>query len=43
MVHVTRMIAAHYDWTNGPKVFAEILRSNKKNLNMAIVPVSGKR
>ena len=33
---------SHYDWTNGPKVFAEILRANKKNPQYdCIVPVSG--
>jgi len=31
-----------YDWSNGPKVFAEILRANKKNPQYdCIVPVSG--
>ena len=33
---------ADYDWTNGPKVFSEIIRSNKKNPQYdCIVPVSG--
>jgi N-acetyl sugar amidotransferase len=33
---------SYYDWSNGPKVFADILRSNKKNIQYdCIVPVSG--
>ena len=33
---------AHYDWTTGPEVFRELLRSNKKNPRYdCIVPVSG--
>jgi len=33
---------SNYDWTNGPKVLAEIIRSNKKNPKYdCIVPVSG--
>jgi len=33
---------ANYDWTNGPKVLTEIIRSNKKNPKYdCIVPVSG--
>lgn len=33
---------SHYDWTNGPKVLSEIIRSSKKNPKYdCIVPVSG--
>jgi len=33
---------SNYDWTNGPKILAEIIRSNKKNPKYdCIIPVSG--